>query len=65
MSPNQHFEMVNNEFDLLLKSFSGQLSRMKARDGNEELNKVCEENFRKDLTNSLKRDTISTTKERE
>lgn len=65
MSSNQRFEMVNNEFDLLLKSFSGQLSRMKARDGNEELNKVCEENFRKDLTNSLKRDTISTTKERE
>lgn len=37
-------------FEELLKEFSGLLSRMKVRDGNEELNKICEKNFKKDLT---------------
>lgn len=33
----------------LLKSFSGLLSRMKERDGNDELDKICLENFKKSL----------------
>ena len=36
------------------KENSGLLSRMKERDGNEKLNKICEEIFKKDLTNSHK-----------
>lgn len=34
-----------------LKENSGLLSRMKERDGNEKLNKICLENYKKDLTN--------------
>lgn len=33
-----------------LKENSGLLSRMKERDGNEKLNKICLENYKKDLT---------------
>ena len=42
------------ELEKLLKENSGLLSRMKERDGNEKLNKICEEIFKKDLTNSHK-----------
>ena len=48
------------ELERLLKENSGLLSRigllsrMKERDGNEKLNKICEEIFKKDLTNSHK-----------
>ena len=34
----------------LLKENSGLLSRMKERDGNEKLNKVCLESWKKELT---------------
>lgn len=34
-----------------LKDNSGLLSRMKERDRNEKLNKICLENYKKDLTN--------------
>ena len=34
-----------------LKENSGLLSRMKERDGNEKLNKICLENYKKDLIN--------------
>ena len=34
-----------------LKENSGLLSRMKERDGNKKLNKICLENYKKDLTN--------------
>ena len=37
------------ELEKLLKENSGLLSRMKERDGNEKLNKICEEIFKKDL----------------
>ena len=46
------------EFERLLKKNSGLLSRMKARDGNEKLNEVCKESFKKVLTTSQKCDTI-------
>ena len=36
------------ELEKLLKENSGLLSRMKERDGNEKLNKICEEIFKKD-----------------
>lgn len=36
-------------FESLLKEYSGMLSRMKIRDDNEELNKICSEEFKKDL----------------
>jgi len=42
------------ELERLLKENSGLLSRMKERDGNEKLNKICEEIFKKDLTNFQK-----------
>lgn len=54
------------ELERLLKENSGLLSRMKERDGNEILNKICEEIFKKDLTNSRKVVyNIGTKKERE
>lgn len=34
----------------ILKENSGLLSRMKERDENEKLNKICLENYKKDLT---------------
>lgn len=40
-------------FESLLKEYSGMLSRMKIRDGNEELNKICLEEFKKDLKKSI------------
>ena len=40
-------------FENLLKEYSGMLSRMKIRDGNEELNKICLEEFKKDLEKEL------------
>ena len=40
-------------FESLLKEYSGMLSRMKIRDGNEELNKICLEEFKKDLKKVL------------
>lgn len=39
------------ELKRILKENSGLLSRMKERDGNEKLNKICLENYKKDLTN--------------
>lgn len=39
------------ELKKILKKNSGLLSRMKERDGNEKLNKICLENYKKDLTN--------------
>lgn len=54
------------ELERLLKENSGLLSRIKERDGNEKLNKVCEEIFKKDLTDSHKIVyNIDTKKERE
>lgn len=40
-------------FESLLKEYSGMLSRMKIRDGNEELNRICLEEFKKDLKKSI------------
>ena len=40
-------------FESLLKEYSGMLSRMKIRDGNKELNKICLEEFKKDLKKSI------------
>lgn len=40
-------------FESLLKEYSGMLSRMKTRDSNEELNKICLEEFKKDLKKSI------------
>ena len=37
------------ELERLLKENSGLLSRMKERDGNEKLNEICEEIFKKEL----------------
>ena len=48
------------ELEKLLKENSGLLSRMKERDGNEKLNKICEEIFKKDLINSHKQSIIKT-----
>lgn len=42
-------KLANQIFENLLKEYSGMLSRMKVRDGNEELNKICLEEFKKDL----------------
>lgn len=42
------------ELKRLLKENSGLLSRMKERDGNEKLNKICLENYKKGL-NKIKR----------
>ena len=39
------------ELERLLKENSGLLSRMKERDGDEKLNKIFEEIFKKELTN--------------
>lgn len=39
------------ELKKILKENSGLLSRMKERNGNEKLNKICLENYKKDLTN--------------
>lgn len=41
-------------FDTLLKEYSGLLSRMKARDTNEKLNNICNENFKKGLKKMYK-----------
>lgn len=43
--------MTMIEINKLLKENSGLLSRMKERDGNEKLNKICLEIFKKELTN--------------
>ena len=40
-------------FESLLKEYSGMLSRMKIRDGNEELNRICLEEFKKNLKKSI------------
>ena len=48
------------ELEKLLKENSGLLSRMKARDGNEKLNKTCEKSFKKVLTDDTKSDIIKT-----
>ena len=40
--------------DTLLKEYSGLLSRMKARDSNEKLNNICNENFKKELKKMYK-----------
>ena len=40
-------------FESLLKEYSGMLSRMKIRDGNEELNRICLEEFKKNLEKGL------------
>lgn len=42
------------DFDTLLKEYSGLLSRMKARDSNEKLNNICNENFKKELKKMYK-----------
>lgn len=39
-----------DDLERLLKENSGLLSRMKVRDGNDKLNKFCEEIFKKELT---------------
>lgn len=39
------------ELKRIFKENSGLLSRMKERDRNEKLNKICLENYKKDLTN--------------
>ena len=41
-------------FEKMLKEYSGLLSRMKERDGNKELNKICNENFKKELKENVK-----------
>ena len=46
------------ELEKLLKENSGLLSRMKERDGNDKLNEICEEIFKKELTNSHKQSII-------
>ena len=50
------------ELEKLLKENSGLLSRMKERDGNEKLNKICEEIFKKDFKtmarNQYKKETF-------
>ena len=43
------------EIERLLKENSGLLSRMKERDGNIELNKICLKNWKNNLTNTEKR----------
>lgn len=53
------------ELEKLLKENSGLLSRMKERDGNEKLNKVCEEIFKKDLTDSHKQSIIQIQRRKE
>ena len=53
------------ELEKLLKENSGLLSRMKERDGNEKLNKICEEIFKKDLTNSHKQSIIQIQRKKE
>ena len=40
-------------FESILKENRGRLSRMKIRDDNEELNKICLEEFKKDLKKSI------------
>ena len=40
-------------FESLLKEYSGMLSRMKISDDHEELNKICLEEFKKDLKKSI------------
>ena len=42
--------MILTELKKRLKENSGLLSRMKERDGNEKLNKICLESYKKDLT---------------
>lgn len=41
------------EIEKLLKENSGLLSRMKERDGNEKLNKICLEIWKKELKKEL------------
>ena len=40
-------------FESLLKEYSGMLSKMKIRDGKEELNKICLEEFKKKKKKSI------------
>ena len=40
-------------FERLLKEYSGMLSRMKIRDDNEDLNRICLEEFIKNLKKSI------------
>ena len=42
-----------NKLEELLKEYSGLLSRMKARDGNDKLNKICLEEYKKELKKVL------------
>ena len=44
---------MNKIFESLLKEYSGMLSRMKIRNGNEELNRICLEEFKKNLKKSI------------
>ena len=44
---------MNKIFESLLKEYSGMLSRMNIRDGNEELNRICLEEFKKNLKKSI------------
>ena len=53
------------ELEKLLKENSGLLSRMKERDGNEKLNKICEEIFEKDLTTPQKSAIIQIQRKKE
>jgi len=48
------------KLEKLLKENSGLLSRMKARDGNNKLNKICIKNFKKVLTDKANSDIIKT-----
>lgn len=58
---DNNFEQINKydqkqildlmELKRKLKENSGLFSQMKERDENEKLNKICLENYRKDLTN--------------
>lgn len=41
---------IEIDYDYIIEQQSGLLSRMKERDGNVELNNVCVENWKKDLT---------------
>lgn len=43
------------DFETLLKDFSGQLSRMKERDGNDKLNQICLDKFKEDLSRQFKK----------
>lgn len=53
------------ELEKLLKENSGLLSRMKERDGDEKLNEICEEIFKKELTATTHCAIIITEREKE